>query len=315
MIMTKLALVLALLLAMPFEVLAAKVKAKFNDQDKKAILKSESKLVEKNSGKEYFGKVNKKGEAEFDKVEPGEFQLYAQSQGYMPNKSDWLTVPEKEASFTLTLVAEDYYRKTIRYFGTLPRESFWLWEKRCKLYLYDTQASYLADSRQPAWSGGYAVPSKRSIISYQNAPRFLESILPHELAHLIFREFVGFKNSRIPAWLDEGFAVWQETEGRNDFRTALAQALGAGKWIPFPAMNQMDRIHHYEKDEARLFYAQAESMVSYLLDKRDSSYFTKFARDLRDGYSVEEALRRNYAELDTLDDFEEAWKRYAAQTN
>ena len=109
--MTKLAVVLALLLAMPFEALAAKVKAKFIDQDKKAILKSESKLVEKNSGKEYFGKVNKKGEAEFDKVEPGEYQLYAQSQGYMPNKSDWLTVPEKEASFTLTLVAEDYYRK------------------------------------------------------------------------------------------------------------------------------------------------------------------------------------------------------------
>jgi len=112
MMMTKLAVVLALLLAMPFEALAAKVKAKFIDQDKKAILKSESKLVEKNSGKEYFGKVNKKGEAEFDKVEPGEYQLHAQSQGYMPNKSDWLTVPEKEASFTLTLVAEDYYRKT-----------------------------------------------------------------------------------------------------------------------------------------------------------------------------------------------------------
>ena len=110
--MTKLAVVVALLLAMPFEALAAKVKAKFNDQDKKAILKAESKLVEKNSGKEYFGKVNKKGEAEFDKVEPGDFQLYAQSQGHMPNKSDWLTVPEKEASFTLTLVAEDYYRKT-----------------------------------------------------------------------------------------------------------------------------------------------------------------------------------------------------------
>jgi tetratricopeptide (TPR) repeat protein len=109
--MTKLAVVFALLLAMPFEALAAKVKAKYFDQDKKQVMKSESKLVEKNSGKEYFGKVNKKGEAEFDKVEPGDYQLYAQSQGYMPNKSDWLSVPEKEASFTLTLVEEDYYRK------------------------------------------------------------------------------------------------------------------------------------------------------------------------------------------------------------
>ena len=44
-------------------------------------------------------------------MEPGDYQLFGQSQGYMPNKSDWLSVAEKEASFTLTLVAEDYYRK------------------------------------------------------------------------------------------------------------------------------------------------------------------------------------------------------------
>ena len=108
---TKLAPALALLVAMPFEAGAAKVKAKFIDQDKKVIQKAECKLVEKKSGKENFGKVNKKGEAEFDKVDPGDYQLQAQSQGYMPNRSDWLTVSEKESSFTLTLVAEDYYRK------------------------------------------------------------------------------------------------------------------------------------------------------------------------------------------------------------
>jgi hypothetical protein len=111
MMMIKLAMVSVLLLAIPFDAAAAKVKARFIDQDKKAVVKSESKLVEKSSGKEYFGKVNKKGEAEFDKIEPGDYQLYGQSQGYMPNKSDWLSVPEKETSFTLTLVAENYYRK------------------------------------------------------------------------------------------------------------------------------------------------------------------------------------------------------------
>jgi tetratricopeptide (TPR) repeat protein len=111
MMMIRLAMVSVLLLAMPFDAAAARVKAKFIDQDKKAVVKVESKLMEKNSGKEYFGKANKKGEAEFDKIEPGDYQLYGQSQGYMPNKSGWLRVPEKETSFTLTLVAEDYYRK------------------------------------------------------------------------------------------------------------------------------------------------------------------------------------------------------------
>jgi tetratricopeptide (TPR) repeat protein len=161
--------VLALLLAMPFEVLAAKVKAKFNDQDKKAILKSESKLVEKNSGKEYFGKVNKNGEAEFDKVEPGEYQLYAQSQGYMPNKSDWLTVPEKEASFTLLLVAEDYYRRTEqegntaltqgkfaeaashyeKLLGLMPKEAV-LWSNIAKAYVGAQQSQKAREAAQRA---------------------------------------------------------------------------------------------------------------------------------------------------------------------
>src|SRR5262245_37967002 len=111
MTMIKLALVSALLLATPFEAVAAKVRVKLIDQDKKTVTKPESKLIGKNAGKEYFGKVNKKGEAEFDKVDPGEYQVYGQAQGYMSNKSDWVTVQEKEASFTLTLVAEDYYRK------------------------------------------------------------------------------------------------------------------------------------------------------------------------------------------------------------
>ena len=59
--MIKLALVSALLLAMPFEAVAAKVKAKFVDQDKKAIMKSESKLVEKNSAKEVLRQGQQEG--------------------------------------------------------------------------------------------------------------------------------------------------------------------------------------------------------------------------------------------------------------
>jgi tetratricopeptide (TPR) repeat protein len=90
---------------------AAKVKVRFIDQDGKPVAKPQCKLVEKSSGKEHFGKAKKGGDAEFDKVEPGEYQLYGQAQGFMPNRSDWLTVADKEASFSLTLVDQDYYRK------------------------------------------------------------------------------------------------------------------------------------------------------------------------------------------------------------
>jgi tetratricopeptide (TPR) repeat protein len=100
------------ILATPFELMAAgKVMAKFVDQEKKAINKAHTKLVEKNSGKEYPAKVNKKGEAEFDKVEPGEYQLYGQSEDHMMAKSDWFSVGDKETSITLVLVSRELYQK------------------------------------------------------------------------------------------------------------------------------------------------------------------------------------------------------------
>lgn len=110
--MRKRIIVLGILLGVPLSGEAAKVRAKFLDQEKKTVANVQAKLVAKDSGKEYFGKSNnKKGETEFDKIEAGQYQLLAQAQGHMPNKSDWLTVSEKESSFSLTLVGEEFYRK------------------------------------------------------------------------------------------------------------------------------------------------------------------------------------------------------------
>lgn len=109
--MIRRALVWAVLFFAPVELMAAKVKVKFVDQDKKPINNAQSKLVEKSSGKEYPPKTTKKGEAEFDKIEPGEYQVVGHADGHMVNKSEWVTVGPKETSVTLTLVAEEYYRK------------------------------------------------------------------------------------------------------------------------------------------------------------------------------------------------------------
>jgi tetratricopeptide (TPR) repeat protein len=99
------------MLVLPGQLTAAKVKARFQNQDKKAITEGQAKLVEKNSGKEYGAKINKKGEAEFDKVAPAEYQLQGYAEGHMMNKSDWVTIENTETPLSLTLVSEDFYRK------------------------------------------------------------------------------------------------------------------------------------------------------------------------------------------------------------
>ena len=52
----------------------------------------------------------------------------------------------------------------------------------------------------------------------------MQSLLPHELGHIIFREFIGLE-SNCPSWLDEGVAMYQEKLKRKDIKLKLRQAL------------------------------------------------------------------------------------------
>lgn len=209
--------------------------------------------------------------------------------------------------------AEKSYDQSVRYFGSLPQKNFWIWENRCKIYLYQSKEEYRTNSKQPEWSGGFSIPSERTIVSYQNAPNFLQSVLPHEMAHLIFREFVGFKNGQIPRWLDEGFAVWQEQGPKDHYNIVVKRSIEGGTAIPLLSLNKINLLQDKQTLDAELFYSQAQSTVHFLLEKHDPAYFIDFCRLLRDGADFEEAFRKSYKhDFSTLNEFEEDWKLFAA---
>ena len=62
----------------------------------------------------------------------------------------------------------------------------WLWERRCRIYLYPTREAYLRATRAPQWSGGMVHYRQRVVYSFLGAPAFLDKTL-HELAHIVFR--------------------------------------------------------------------------------------------------------------------------------
>jgi hypothetical protein len=99
--------------------------------------------------------------------------------------------------------AERYYTRIAADLGYARASEFWTWDKRVRILIYAGHAAYVASSGHPAWSHGMADYGKKEIASYAFSPRLPDSILPHELAHLIFRDFVGFKGE-VPHWLDEG---------------------------------------------------------------------------------------------------------------
>ncbi len=245
---------------------------------------------------------------------------FAQSEWQELKGSHFLMYSQKEVApeFIQTVLfdAEQSYDRAVRYFGALPQKNFWLWDNRCKIYLYQSRTEYMTNSKQPEWSGGFSIPSERTIVSYQNAPNFLQSVLPHEMAHLIFREFVGFKNGQIPRWLDEGFAVWQEQGPKDHYNMIVKRAIEAGTTIPLRSLNQMNLLHDKQTHDAELFYSQSQSMVRFLLEQRDPSYFIDFCRLLRDGVNFEEALRKSYEhDFSTLEELEKNWKLFVAQSD
>ena len=89
--------------------------------------------------------------------------------------------------------AEAYYRQIRLDLGlthVVQRDQVpWLWDKRCQIYLYPNRQAYRQATGAPAWSSGFVNYPRRMVYSHLEVASFLEQTLPHELAHIIFREF------------------------------------------------------------------------------------------------------------------------------
>lgn len=204
--------------------------------------------------------------------------------------------------------AEADYDEIARSLGYSRRDQFWLWDNRCQIDLYETREAYQSASGETAWSNGYAIPKTRTIVSYQGSQEFLDSVLPHELAHLILKDFVGNADRAVPLWLDEGLAMAQEKKKRDYFDQIVHEMITKKKWIPFKMLAQIRSVQSFSTDEAALFYAQAQSLVRFLLEANSSGRFVQLCRNLRDGHSFEEALRKNYhGQFQSLEELEAKW--------
>ncbi len=184
----------------------------------------------------------------------------------------------------------------------------WLWEQRCQIYLYPDRQAYVRATGAPAWSGGFVQYQRRTVYSFLGATAFLEQTLPHELAHIVFREFVGFENARVPRWLDEGVAQYAEAGRREAAWGSMRAWLAQGMYIPLDQLNRL-RLGHASGGAAHLFYTQSVTLVHFFLATYGSRRFIEFCSNLRDGYSVERALSfATSSRIASLSALEDAWR-------
>ena len=234
--------------------------------------------------------------------------------------------------------AEGYYRRIASDLGYPRYKEFWLWDKRVKIYIYANHASYIKTTGQPEWSQGMADYKNKQIASFAGSRGFLESILPHEIAHLIFRDFVGFVGE-IPLWLDEGVAQWAEEAKRKDMKSMAKEFYEKDGLLSIEDMMKLDIRNIKDKnlvhirpartkkgDMAVLFlspdnlittyYLQSVSLVDFLIEKYGSDRFAEFCRQLRDGKTLAGALRFAYPTyIRSLKELEDRWREYLSELN
>lgn len=219
----------------------------------------------------------------------------------------YFTKDEKFAKQVLNK-SEIYYKQIAVDLGYQRYSNFWLWNNRCKIYLYPDHNSYLKTTSSPAWSHGQANYTNKTVSGYAGSRLFLNSILPHELGHLIFRDFVGFKGE-VPLWLDEGIAQWQERLNSNAVTNEAVRLLKVGKLIPLKEIMELDIRKIEDEELVRVFYTQSASLIDFLMRKYGTDKFTTFCQQLRDGKTLEEALKFSYSSIRSIEDLEREWKK------
>ena len=228
--------------------------------------------------------------------------------------------PERTKAKRVCLTSERYYKellKRLRYGGML--------DEKCRVYVYEDHKDYLtslraAGIRVPSWSAGCHLPRRYYGYGYPIVCGYLDSnflnvILPHELTHAIFAEFVYgsmIEEKRlkpIPLWIDEGMAVY--TQKDKNYKLICKKALKENEFIP---LAELINLKNYPSGQNKLtyFYAQSPSLVEYLLGAYGGSKFLSLAKKSVFKEESMENLLKNvyYSKIKNLDEFERSWINY-----
>lgn len=130
--------------------------------------------------------------------------------------------------------------------------------------------------------------------------RILDSVLPHEITHMIFASHF---RQPLPRWADEGGATSVEhVSERNKYRRILDQSLRTGRGIAF---NRMFAMTEYPQDIMPL-YAQGHSLADFLIQIGGRQKYVQFVGDGLENDDWSGAIGRNYGIKD-LGNLQNTW--------
>jgi hypothetical protein len=139
-----------------------------------------------------------------------------------------------------------------------------------------------------------------------SAERVLDSVLPHEITHMVFASHF---RAPLPRWADEGGATSVEhVSERAKHRKMLVQFLQTRRGIAF---NQMFAMSEYPPDVMPL-YAQAHSLVDFLIQQGGRRRYVAMLEDGMKNGQWAAAVERHYG-IQDLGALQTTWVAWVAR--
>ena len=185
-------------------------------------------------------------------------------------------------------------------------------EHPLRIWIYaskkDFDGTLAANSQE--WAAGAAYPDLQLILAVipPDRPSELGRIIPHEVSHQLLALATDNPYNAPATWLDEGFAVSNQTNGSSHMARLVATAKREGRLLP---LTSLDTAFPFDPTDAGLAYAESFSVVTYLVDTYGDAAVAAIAAAYRTGSTHDDAVRagtgRDIAQLDrewraTIDD-------------
>ncbi len=176
-----------------------------------------------------------------------------------------------------------------------------------EVFIYKDVDEYVSKTKSPRWSGG--ITYGNAILTYESEGA--KPILSHEITHLVFNEFMGLSRLEELRWLNEGLAVYEETRAslasKKYFEEKFQQVTAVN---PIP-LSQMINIVPLDENGPLVdkWYSQVFSVVKFMIEDGGSFPFSIFLKHLREGVSIEDALRESFhGKWHNLKELEKSWR-------
>jgi hypothetical protein len=164
----------------------------------------------------------------------------------------------------------------------------------------DMQEAIPTNNEQGVITLGEVVFSDTAMVAADYSP---EDIARHEVAHIVVRQAIQGPFS-VPDWLNEGTAVFAQSQPLSDQRAAIEAAIASGNVLSVRSISSASA--GASSDTVSLFYGESWSLVKYLVDTYGDQKFAELFRVFKDGANTGDALQRVYGF--NQDGLENAWR-------